>query len=251
MNFLSQDERRKACIEAVIDAIAAKQRAGERRTFDEGAKATLRCIMRCYGYERYDIGSAQLLWIETYSTVQTQHEFMKAAWILLEYILIFPDRRAPYWEMRHAPNRVKAARCGIDGMKLDVLKLQREIRAWQEETGQPSMPTVDQNASLRNRIDKYVDSEPAIRRKLLGRAYPASILATRPVGDWPGRDEDGLDEDMWRSGFERAGFFSIPGWSEGGVWLKVCCFVAIRSCLEICICECLWFSRRLGRCQSI
>ena len=153
MNFLSQDERRKACVEAVIDAIAAKQRAGERRTFDEGAKATLRCIMRCYGYERYDIGSAQLLWIETYSTVSTQHEFMKAAWILLEYILIFPDRRAPYWEMRHAPNRVKAARCGIDGMKLDVLKLQGEIRAWQEETGQPSMPTVDQNASLRNRID--------------------------------------------------------------------------------------------------
>ncbi|MCV6575193.1 MAG: hypothetical protein OIF58_05610, partial [Cohaesibacter sp.] len=126
-----------------------------------------------------------------------------------------------YWEMRHAPNRVKAARCGIDGMKLDVLKLQREIRAWQEETGQHSMPTVDQNASLRNRIDKYVDSEPAIRRKLLSRAYPASILATRPVGDWPGRDEDGLDEDMWRSGFERAGFFSIPGWSEGGVWVKL------------------------------
>ena len=157
MNFLSQDERRKACVEAVIDAIAAKQRAGERRTFDEGAKATLRCIMRCYGYERYDIGSAQLLWIETYSTVSTQHEFMKAAWILLEYILIFPDRRAPYWEMRHAPNRVKAARCGIDGMKLDVLKLQREIRAWQEETGQPSLPTVDQDASLRNRIDKYFD----------------------------------------------------------------------------------------------
>ena len=153
LNFMSQDERRKACVEAVIDAIAAKQRAGERRTFDEGAKATLRCIMRCYGYERYDIGSAQLLWIETYSTVSTQHKFMKAAWILLEYILIFPDRRAPYWEMRHAPNRVKAARCGIDGMKLDVLKLQREIRAWQEETGQPSMPTVDQNASLRNRID--------------------------------------------------------------------------------------------------
>ena len=58
------------------------------------------------------------MWIETYSTVSTQHEFMKAAWILLEYILIFPDRRAPYWEMRHAPNRVKAARCGIDGMKL-------------------------------------------------------------------------------------------------------------------------------------
>ena len=147
MNFLSQDERRKACVEAVIDAIAAKQRAGLHRTFDEGAKAALRCIMRCYGYERYDIGSAQLLWIETYSTVSTQQQFMKAAWILLEYILIFPDRRAPDWEMRHAPNRVKAARCGIDGMKLDVLKLQREIRAWQEETSHPSMPTVDQNAS--------------------------------------------------------------------------------------------------------
>ena len=53
---------------------------------------------------------------------------MKAAWILLEYILIFPDRRAPDWEMRHAPNRVKAARCGIDGMKLDVLKLQSTER---------------------------------------------------------------------------------------------------------------------------
>ena len=196
--------------------------------------------MRCYGYERYDIGSAQLLWIETYSTVSTQQQFMKAAWILLEYILIFPDRRAPDWEMRHAPNRVKAARCGIDGMKLDVLKLQREIRAWQEETSHPSMPTVDQNASLRNRIDKYVDSEPAMRRKLLSRAYPASILATLSVGDWPGRDEDGLDEDMWRSGFERAGFFSIPGWSEGGVWVKLCCFVAVFDCvLEICICECM------------
>ena len=228
---MSQDERRKACVEAVIDAIAAKQRAGLHRTFDEGAKAALRCIMRCYGYERYDIGSAQLMWIETYSTVSTQQQFMKAAWILLEYILIFPDRRAPDWEMRHAPNRVKAARCGIDGMKLDVLKLQREIRAWQEETSHPSMPTVDQNASLRNRIDKYVDSEPAMRRKLLSRAYPASILATLSVGDWPGRDEDGLDEDMWRSGFERAGFFSIPGWSEGGVWVKLCCFVAVFDCV--------------------
>ena len=37
-------------MESVIDAIAAKQRAGERRTFDDAAKATLRCIMRCYGY---------------------------------------------------------------------------------------------------------------------------------------------------------------------------------------------------------
>lgn len=34
--FLLQDERRKASVEGVIDAIAAKQRARDRRTFDEG-----------------------------------------------------------------------------------------------------------------------------------------------------------------------------------------------------------------------
>ena len=43
--FLLQEEQRKASVESVIDAIATKQRAGERRTFDDAAKATLRCIM--------------------------------------------------------------------------------------------------------------------------------------------------------------------------------------------------------------
>ena len=108
--------------------------------------------------------------------------------------------------MHHRPDRVKAARCGVDGVKSDVLKLQKEIRAWQEEFDQRSMPTTDQYASLRNRIDDYVGSEPARRRKRLAQAYPAAILAMQPVGDWPGRDEDGLDEDIWRSGFERAAF---------------------------------------------
>lgn len=32
--FLLQDERRKASVEGVIDAIAAKQRAHDRRTFE-------------------------------------------------------------------------------------------------------------------------------------------------------------------------------------------------------------------------
>ena len=129
-----------ASVDCVIDAIAAKQRAGDRRTFDDAAKATLRCIMRCYGYERFDNPSAQLLWLQTYSAVKYQDDFLRAAWILLEHILIFPDRRGEYWEMHHRPDRVKAARCGIDGMKSDVLKLQREIRAWQEEVDQRSIP---------------------------------------------------------------------------------------------------------------
>ena len=216
--FLLQEEQRKACVESVIDAIATKQRAGDRRTFDDAAKATLRCIMRCYGYERFDNPSAQLSWLQTYAEVVTQHHFMNVAWILLEHILIFPGRRGEYWQMHHRPDRVKAARCGIDGMKSDVLKLQKEIRARQEEFDHG--PTTDQYASLHNRIDDYVESEPARRRKRLAQAYPAAILAMQPVGDWPGRDEDGLDEDIWRSGFERAAFFSIPGWSEGVVWVK-------------------------------
>ena len=140
---------------------------------------------------------------------------MRAAWILLEHILIFPGRRGEYREMHHRPDRAKAARRGIDGMKSDVLKLQKDIRAWQEEFDQRFMPTIDQNAPLRNRIDNYVQSEPGKRRKLLEQAYPAAGLAMQPVGDWPGQDEDGLDADVWRSGFERAAFFSIPGWSEG------------------------------------
>ena len=146
--FLSQEEQRKACVESVIDAIATKQRAGERRTFDDAAKATLRCIMRCYGYERFDNPSAQLSWLQTYAEVVNQKQFMNVAWILLEHILIFPGRRGEYWDMHHRPDRVKAARCGIDGMKSDVSKLQKEIRAWQEEFDQRSMPTTDQHAAF-------------------------------------------------------------------------------------------------------
>ena len=82
------------------------------------------------------------------------------------------------------------------------------------------MPITDQHAALRSRIGDYVGSEPARRRKRLAEACPAAILAMQPVGDWPGRDEDVVDEDIWRSGFERAAFFSIPGWSEGVVWVK-------------------------------
>ena len=59
--------------------------------------------------------------------------------------------------MHHGPDRVKAARCGIDGMTSDVLKLQREIALGKKK----------RSNDLRPRIDKYVDSEPAIRRKLL------------------------------------------------------------------------------------
>ena len=70
---------------------------------------------------------------------------MRIAWILLENILILPERRGEYWEMHHGPDRAKAARCGIDGMKSDVLKLQREISAWQEEVQQRSTPTVDRH----------------------------------------------------------------------------------------------------------
>ena len=33
--FLLQEEQRKASVESVIDAIATKQRAGDRRTFDD------------------------------------------------------------------------------------------------------------------------------------------------------------------------------------------------------------------------
>ena len=194
-------------MESVIDAIAAKQRAGERRTFDDAAKATLRCIMRCYGYERFDNPSAQLSWLQTYADVKTQRDFMNVAWNLLEHILVFPGRRGEYWEMHHRPDRVKATRCGVDGLRSDVLKLQKEIRAWQEEFDQRSMPTIDQHAALRSRIDDYVGSEPARRVKRLTEAYPAAILAMQPVGDWPGRDEDVVDEEIWRSGFERDSFF--------------------------------------------
>ena len=83
-------------MESVIDAIAAKQRAGERRTFDDAATATLRCIMRCYGYgyERFDNPSAQLSWLQTFAEVVTQYHFMNVAWILLEHIFGFS------WEKR-------------------------------------------------------------------------------------------------------------------------------------------------------
>ena len=176
-------------MESVIDAIATKQRAGERRTLDDAAKATLRCVMRCYGYDRFDNPSAQLSWHQTYAEVVNPKQFMNVALNLLEHILIFPGRRGEYWDMHHRPDRVKATRCGIDGM-------QKEIRAWQEEFDQRSMPTTDQHAALRSRIDDYVGSEPARRRKRLAEAYPAAILEMQPVGDWPVRDEDVVGEEI-------------------------------------------------------
>ena len=130
-------------------------RAGERRTFEDAAKATLRCIMRCYGYERFDNPSAQLSWLQTYADVKTQRDFMNVAWNLLEHILVFPARRGEYWEMHHRPDRVKATRCGVDGLRSDVLKLQKEIRAWQEEFDQRSMPTIDQHAALRSLVSHH------------------------------------------------------------------------------------------------
>ena len=80
-----------------------------------------RCDALCVAMGLNDLTPLRLI----YYALKNHTDFLRAAWILLEHILIPAGRRGENWKMHHEPERVKAARCGADGIDDDVLKLRR------------------------------------------------------------------------------------------------------------------------------
>ena len=204
MHVFDEDTFRRRAVTAVIDAL--DQSKGGKIAFDDFSKPALTCTMRAYGFERISTASAKVLWHETYQSIlQTARESAAAAWILL-VDLLRDRKRSADWQ--HHPEIVKSRRCSEQGISTEASTLRRDIEQWQDNTGNPSLPTKDQHLQLRRRIDSYLNT--AWQQKV----YPLDFRHTDPAGDWPGREEDDLEPGAWRSAMERKVMFAVRGWTE-------------------------------------
>ena len=148
--------------------------------------------MRAYGFELISTASGKVLWHETYqSTLQTARESAAASWILLVDLLRDRERSADW---QHHPEIAKSRRCSEQGISTEASTLRRDIEQWQDNTGNPSLPTKDQHLQLRRRIDSYLNTTwQQKRRKALEKVDNVDFRHTDPAGDWPGREEDDLE----------------------------------------------------------
>ena len=99
-----------------------------------------------------------------------------------------------------------------------VLQLHDDIVEWQRDSDCMRLPSMEEQRTLSQRIQNYLEKDKKVRVDSMRQAFPSDVVSVQALQ----LDCLELSDDMeggvkWRSEIERSLMYSIPGWHEGYV----------------------------------